>query len=233
MRVLAIGAHPDDLEIACGGTLAKYAKRGDEVFMCCATDGSAGHMLIPPVELKTIREKEARAAAEVIGAQIKFLEYEDEWLFHDRPTRLKFVDMIRWADPQVIITHVPDDYHPDHRACSELVFGASFVSTLPNIKTEHAAQSQLAAIFYMDKLAGVRFAPEFYVDVTDTFETKRDMLSRHESQVKWLCDHDSIDIMELIGDMAKMRGLQCSTPLAEGFTAAWAYPRITPARLLP
>ncbi len=233
MRVLAVGAHPDDIEILCAGTLAKYAQRGDEVFMCCATDGAAGHMLIPPDELKVIREQEACRSAEVIGAQIMFLEEDDEFLFHDRPTRLKFIDMIRWADPQVIITHTPDDYHPDHRACSELVFGASFVSTLPNIKTDHEAQEGIAALFYMDTLAGARFEPDLYVDVTETYETKRQMLNCHASQVKWLKDHDNIDIHEFIDGVAAMRGLQCGVELAEGFKAAWVWPRISPERLLP
>lgn len=233
MRVLAVGAHPDDIEILCGGTLARYASRGDEVFICCATDGSAGHMLIPPDELKVIREREATAAAKVIGAQIKFLEEQDELLFHDRPTRLKFVDMIRWADPQVILTHTPDDYHPDHRVCSDLVFAASFVSSLPNIMTEHAAQKGIAALFYFDTLAGVRFEPDAYVDVTEAYETKLKMLACHESQVKWLKDHDNIDVSVFMEGVAKMRGLQCGVPLAEGFKVAWVWPRVSPQRLLP
>jgi LmbE family N-acetylglucosaminyl deacetylase len=67
MRILAIGAHPDDLEILCAGTLARYTQEGHEVIMAVATDGTAGHMVIKPPELARIREREARAAAELLG----------------------------------------------------------------------------------------------------------------------------------------------------------------------
>ena len=233
LRVLAVGAHPDDVEILCAGTLAKYAAAGHEVFIGVATDGAAGHAEIPPKELREIRKREATAAAEVIGAQIRFLGEPDEWLFHDPPTREKFIELVRWADPQVIITHNPDDYHPDHRACSDLVFAASFLSTLPHIMPEIQAQKSIAALFYMDSLAGVGLTPEFYVDITDTYETKIEMLSKHESQVTWLRDHDGIDVFQFVQTVARRRGLECGVQYAEGFRAAWVWPRVHPKRLLP
>ncbi|MBC7288387.1 MAG: PIG-L family deacetylase [Armatimonadetes bacterium] len=233
LRVLAVGAHPDDVEILCGGTLAKYAARGCEVFIGIATDGAAGHAVIKPEELREIRMKEATAAAEVIGAQIRFLDEPDEWLFHDRRTREKFIELIRWADPQVIITHNPDDYHPDHRACSDLVFAASFLSTLPHIMPEITAQKSVAALYYMDSLAGVGFVPEFYVDITDTYAKKIEMLSKHESQVAWLRDHDNIDILQFVQTVARRRGVECGVQYAEGFKAAWVWPRVHPRHLLP
>ncbi|MDH3674677.1 MAG: PIG-L family deacetylase, partial [Anaerolineae bacterium] len=101
MRVLAVGAHPDDLEILCGGTLARYAQEGHAVIMCVATDGTAGHMEIKPPELAQIREREARAAAEVIKAEFIWLGYPDELIFNDRETRLAVIDAIRQARPDV------------------------------------------------------------------------------------------------------------------------------------
>ncbi|MGD9518804.1 MAG: PIG-L deacetylase family protein [Armatimonadota bacterium] len=231
--VLAVGAHPDDIEILCGGTLARYAGVGHKVFIGIATDGAAGHAVLKPEELRGIRREEATAAASVLGAEVRFLDEEDEWLFHDRHTREKFVELIRWADPDIIITHNPDDYHPDHRACSDLVFAASFLSSLPNILPNVPAQKQIAALFYMDSLAGAGFNPEYYVDITATFETKIEMLRRHESQLKWLKDHDNIDILQFVGTVAMRRGLECSTEYAEGFRAARVWPRIRPERLLP
>ncbi len=73
LRVLAVGAHPDDLEIICAGTLARYAQRGDQIIMAIATDGSAGHMEIPPAELVQIRYDEAKQAADLIGAEFYWL----------------------------------------------------------------------------------------------------------------------------------------------------------------
>ncbi len=233
LRVLAVGAHPDDVEILCGGTLAKYARLGHEVFIAVATDGSAGHTEIPPDQLAQMRREEAEKAAAIIGAQIYFIGEPDEWLFHDRPTREKFIRAIRWANPDLIITHYPGDYHPDHRACADIVFAASFLSTLPKIMPEVAAQEKVAALFYMDTLAGADFEPEFFVDVTEDFDTKRRMLACHETQVAWLRDHDSIDIFDFIDRVARMRGLQCGCQYAEGFRAAWVWPRISPQRLLP
>lgn len=233
LRVLAVGAHPDDIEILCAGTLAKYAAEGHEVFIGIATDGAAGHAVIKPDELREIRKREATAAAAVIGAQIRFLEEEDEWLFHDRRTREKFVELVRWAAPNVIITHNPDDYHPDHRACSDLVFAASFLATLPNVMPDVPAHGEVAALFYMDSLAGAGFTPEYYVDITETLARKLEMLGKHESQVKWLKDHDDIDIMQFVQTVARRRGVECGVQYAEGFRAARVWPRIRPERLLP
>ena len=94
MRVLAVGAHPDDLELLCAGTLARYAQDGHDVIMCVATDGTAGHMEIKPSELAQIREREARAAADIIKAEFMWLGFPDELVFNDRQTRLAVVDAI-------------------------------------------------------------------------------------------------------------------------------------------
>ncbi len=233
LRVLGVGAHPDDLEILAGGTLANYAAQGHQVFMAVATDGSAGHAVIPPDELVEIRKQELQASAATIGAQVKWVGEPDEFLFHNHDTRMKFIEVIRWANPQVIITHNPDDYHPDHRVTSDLVFAAAFVATIPNIRTAAPPPDAMAAIFYMDSLAGVNFQPEFVVDITDTYEKKIEMMKCHDSQVTWLLDHDAIDILDFIDGVAQMRGLQCGVKYAEGFRAAWAWPRIRPENLLP
>ncbi|HEU4752993.1 MAG TPA: PIG-L family deacetylase, partial [Armatimonadota bacterium] len=95
MNVLAVGAHPDDLEILCAGTLARCARRGDRVTMLIMTDGSAGHAEIPAVELAAIRQREARAAAERIGAEFVWLGLRDEFVFNDEPTRLLLLNIIR------------------------------------------------------------------------------------------------------------------------------------------
>ncbi len=233
MRVLAVGAHPDDIEILCAGTLTRLAAEGHDVHMLVATDGAAGHKIIQPPELAEIRRRETTAAADLIGAQIHFLQEPDELLFEDERTRLKMIDALRVADPELVITHNPDDYHPDHVICSRLVFGASFVSTVPNIRTEHAAQEGVAALYYMDGLAGANFLPEEYVDITDFMATKREMVSKHESQLTWLKEHDNIDIVDFVETVARFRGLQCGVPYAEAFRGAHIWPRQRTVRLLP
>ncbi len=185
-RILAVGAHPDDLEILCSGTLAKYVQQGAHVVMAIATDGSAGHMVIPADELAQIRHAEAQAAAALVGAELHWLGYPDELIFEDMPTRLRFTDLIREAQPDLILTHDPHDYHPDHRVVSRLMFDASFESGLPNVKTEHPAHLGVCPLFYFDTLTGASFLPTEFVDITDTFETKHAMLACHASQLTWI-----------------------------------------------
>lgn len=233
MRILAVGAHPDDIEILCGGTLARYAAEGHHVEIAIATDGTAGHRDIPPEALAPLRREEAEAAASIIGAEVHWMGYPDEFLFDDAPTRLAFTDTIRRADPDVILTHAANDYHPDHRATSALVFNASFIATLPNIATEHAPCGAVPGLFYMDTLAGRDFEPAAFVDIRSTFDVKQRMLACHESQVEWLRHHDDIDILEFTETVARARGLQAGVPYAEAFRPETSWPRTRPQRRLP
>jgi len=233
LRVLAVGAHPDDIEILCAGTLAKYAAQGHQVTMAYATNGEMGHMLIQPPELAQIREKEARNSAAVIGAEVIWLGYPDEFIYHDHDTRMRFIDMIREAKPDVVITHNPQDYHEDHRIVNDLIFVSSFLGTVPNIKTEHDAHTKIPPVYYMDSLAGVNFLPTEYVDISEVMEKKAAMLACHESQVKWLKDHDNIDIIDFMKTLDKFRGLQCGVDYAEGFRKLDAWPRQLTQRVLP
>ena len=233
MNVLAVGAHPDDLEILCGGTLARHHHRGDMVTMLIVTDGSAGHAEIPADRLAEIRREEAGAAAAMIGAKFVWLGLRDEFVFNDEPTRLLLLNAIRAAQPELILTHCPDDYHPDHRATSRAVFDASFIMGLPNVQTESPATPGVPALYYFDTLAGIGFQPADYVDISETWTNKRQMLGCHRSQVDWLKHHDDIDIFEFMETMARFRGLQCNVKYAEAFRRADAWPRVHPHRLLP
>jgi LmbE family N-acetylglucosaminyl deacetylase len=230
---MAVGAHPDDIEILCAGTLARYTARGDYAVNVVFTNGDMGHKVIGPEELARIRTEEARQAAAAVGAEFKMLGEPDEWLFHDQRTRIMMIDAIREFRPDVILTHSPEDYHPDHRCCSDIVFAASFLATVPHIETEHAATEHVAALLYMDTLGGTGFLPEEYVDITATLDRKIAALLKHESQVKWLREHDNIDISAFVRNLAATRGLQCSVPFAEGFRTAPLWPRLKPQRLLP
>ncbi len=237
MRILALGAHPDDIEILCGGTLARYRQAGHDVVMAHVCNGDCGHFVIPPAELAAIRAGEAAAAAAVIGAErLTIPKVGDlEPVPTDRRLRQQVVELIREARPDLIITHSPDDYMPDHVAVSELVFFASFTASLPNWQTggSHPAHTGVPPVYYMDTLAGTSFLPEEYVDISDTFATKVRMLECHQSQVRWLREHDNIDIVDFITVMARSRGLQCGAQYAEGFRLLRVWPRIPTRRLLP
>jgi len=234
MNILAIGCHPDDLEIGCGGTLAQYAKQGHKVIMCHVANGSMGHVVIMPEELKKLRTKEAERAAEVIGAESINVDVNDlEVNSYNEDTVKKVIDVIRYSKPDLIITHYPEDYMKDHREVSKLVFDASFSSSIPHMFTQNELYSSIVPVFYMDALAGVNFIPTEYVDITSTIEIKLNALNCHETQIKWLLEHDKIDFLDFVKTVSKFRGLQSGVPFAEGFRQLASWPRLKTKRLLP
>ena len=234
MNVLAIGAHPDDIEIACAGTLAKCVKRGDHVVVAHLSTGNLGHVIIPPDELTLIRAAEARKAGSLAGIEVLDGVFDDLDIYADNAeSRMKVVEIIQQANPDFIITHDPNDYMPDHVATSKLVFDAAFTATLPNLKTKTAQPAKLTPIYYMDTLAGVGFEPEEYVDVTNEIDLKLQMLECHESQIKWMRDHDHIDFPDMVRTCSRYRGYQCGADYAEGFRMCRVYLRGVTKRLLP
>ena len=143
------------------------------------------------------------------------------------------VEIIREADPDFIITHAPSDYMPDHVAVSRLVFDASFAASVPHYNPSDKKPSKVTPIYYMDNLGGLDFLPTEYVDISDEIDLKLEMLECHESQLKWMRDHDNIDFAEFVKTCARYRGLQCNSMYAEGFKQCLVYPKILPKRLLP
>jgi LmbE family N-acetylglucosaminyl deacetylase len=234
MRVLAVGAHPDDLEILCGGTLARYAQEGHEVIMCHATRGDRGSFVHASEEIAALRGEEARRAAEICGAEEATLGLSDGELNAADPAQRRLViDLVREARPDVIITHHPRDYMSDHNETSKLVFDCSFHATLPLFETAKPSYANVTPIYYMDTLMGLGFQPTEYVDVSAVIETKTRMLEAHETQLTWLRDHDGVDVVEQMRALTRFRGLQCGVPYAEGFVPCLTWLRPTTRRLLP
>ena len=235
MRILAIGAHPDDVEFYCSGTLLACKARGDDVVMACVANGDKGAVDITCAELAEIRRRESAAAAELIGAELLWLGLPDGELFVCPEQRDVVMDAIREARPDAIITHNPDDYHADHCATSELVFSASFFASAPNLrgKRELPAHPVVPPIFYMDTPMGMGFLPTEYVDITPFMDVKRQVMACHQSQVQWLKEHDGLDLLRFGELTAEFRGMQCRVPYAEGFRQLEQWPRMAAGRVLP
>jgi len=232
MNVLAIGCHPDDIEISCCGTLAKCVKRGDKVTVCHVANGNMGHEIIPSDELRVMRIGEAKKAGSLAGIEVVTLDIGDLLPNgSDIKQRDAVVELIIKVQPDFIITHSPNDYMPDHREVSKLVFDASFAASVPQYGP--SGKAAVVPIYYMDNLAGLNFNPTEYVDITDEIELKIEMLECHESQLKWMRDHDNIDFAEFVRTCSRFRGIQCGADYAEVFTQEMAWPKVVARRLLP
>jgi N-acetylglucosamine malate deacetylase 1 len=232
--VLVVTAHPDDMEILCGGTVAKYRARGDEVTICHACSGHLGHMEIEPDVLVPMRWDEAQRGADIVGARHTTLGLDDLHVVNTEDVVCRLAGIMREARPTVILTHDPNDYMPDHSDLAEIVLKASFVATLPHYKgVDGEVWPVVPPVYFCDTLMGIGFAPEDYVDISDTIETKLSMLACHASQVDWLRDHDGIDVIANTRTVAQFRGLQCGVPYAEAFRKHHAWLRVTPQNPLP
>ena len=234
MNILAVGCHPDDLEIACFGTLARYVQRGDTVTICHVANGCRGHVVIPPEELRLIRLEEARQAGALIGARVVTLDVPDLEVNSNDPEQTKaMIEIVRTAQPDLIITHSPQDYMKDHQEVQKLVFDASFSASIPSLYPSEHGIAAITPLYYMDTLAGVNFLPTEYVDISDVIETKLNALDTHHSQTDWMREHDHIDFLEFVRTCSRFRGLQCGVQYAEGYQVCQTWPRIPTRRLLP
>lgn len=238
MNILAIGAHPDDIESSCGGTLAKYAKLGHKVFTATATNGNVGSATLPMDEIAAIRKEEARRAAAVIGAEYICLDYDDEMFFEDKAARLAFINLVRYCKADIILTHNPEDYNPDHELTSKIINDIAVMIPVEKIKTKEPAYDKIPIIAYFEPVNGLGFVPTEYVDITETMEIKMEMCAQHKSQVAWMQDNykdtlEGKDFFENYRTIAKYRGIQCGVEYAEGFRMANDAFRVVPYRVLP
>ncbi len=226
--------HPDDMELFCAGTLLKFKKLGHEVIACHFANGNMGHYVIMPEELREIRAKEAQNAGKLAGYEVITADIGDLTVNSaDVEQQDKMIKIIRYAKPDLIITHNPEDYCSDHAELSKLVFNASFSASCPHFKPELGEATAVTPIYYVDNGDGINFVPTEFVDITEEMEVKEEMLRCHESQLKWLSEHDGIDIVASQRTRAAYWGGQCGAKYAEVFKQLHASGRMRTYRLLP
>jgi LmbE family N-acetylglucosaminyl deacetylase len=189
LRLLILGAHPDDAEFHAGGLAAIYRRLGHVVKMVALTNGDAGHHQMHGPELAARRRQEAAAAGAVIGAEYVAWDHHDGFLQPTIELRLEVIRELRRFRPDLVLTHRPDDYHPDHRAVGNVVRDASYMVTVPAIVPDEPILRRDPVVAYMPD----RFTKPYplqadvVVDVTGEVETIVDMLACHESQFfEWL-----------------------------------------------
>jgi N-acetylglucosamine malate deacetylase 1 len=219
LDVLAIAAHPDDVEISAAGTLLRCKAQGMSVGIVDMTQGELGTR-----GSSELRLKEAQKAAEILGLTIREnLGLADGFFQNDEATIRKVIDVIRKYKPTIVLTNAKSDRHPDHGRASKLVSDACFYSGLRKIETEHEAWRPKSVYFFGQDYYQ---KPDFVVDITPFWEKKMEALKAYSSQ--FYDPNSSEPVTPISGesffDFIKSRNMDYGRPagylLAEGFCAA-------------
>jgi LmbE family N-acetylglucosaminyl deacetylase len=195
MNILALGAHPDDVEIGCGGTLLKYARAGHHVYLMILTDGARGGD-------SDVRRSEQVASSQILGArEIFWGGYLDTELPVAREAIQQIEDVVKKVDPAFIFVNYLDDTHQDHRHLATC--------------TVTATRYTRNVLFY-ETPTTQNFSPTVYVDIDGLLEAKVHSLEAHASQVS-KTNVEGVSILDVARASAHFRGLQGRVRSAEAF----------------
>jgi LmbE family N-acetylglucosaminyl deacetylase len=232
--VLSLGAHPDDAEFFCAGTLALLHQKGWQVHIATMTPGDCGTVQYSREEISRIRRAEATKAAGILAGTYHCLECDDIFILYDRPTLLKAIELMRKVKPAIVFTTSPSDYMVDHEMASKVAQTACFACGVVNVETPGAEPFEpIPHLYYMDPAEqkdkyGTHIKAETIVDITDVTNTKEKMLCCHESQRHWLMTHHGMDeYVNMMKDSDRKRGREINSAFAEGFRQhlGHAYPQ--------
>lgn len=190
LRILAIGAHPDDCDIQFGGTAAKLARAGHRVKFLALTNGDAGHQTIAGAPLAKRRFLEAQESARRLGIeQYQILDNHDGELMPTLEVRRQVIRAIREWKADIVLSPRPNDYHPDHRYTGVLVQDAAYMVVVPNVVSDTAAlENNPIFLYYSDGFQKpAPFRPDVVVPIDDVWDQKISALDAHISQFyEWL-----------------------------------------------
>jgi len=222
--VMVVGAHPDDADLKAGGLAARHAAAGHDVRFVSMTDGSGGHHELAGAELACRRRREAAAAAEAAGIDYRVLDHPDGALEPTLSAREDLIRRIRRFAPDLLLTHRPNDYHPDHRYASTLVRDSAYMVRVPNVCSETPPLAEDPVIAYLSDefQRPYPFSPDVVVSIDDTAGTKLDMLDCHASQTyEWLpWMEDRLDAVPPADDAAARRSFLEETYLSRSADVA-------------
>ena len=202
LRILFIGAHPDDCDIKGGGTAALFAAQGHQVKFISVTNGDAGHMEMGGGMLAKRRTEEAQESARRLGiADYEVMDNHDGELMPTLENRLDIIRAIREWNADIVISHRTNDYHPDHRYTGVLVQDAAFMVGVPNVAADTPPLRKNPVFLYFED--GFQkpnpFSPDITVDITSVVDQKIHALDAHISQfyewLPWISNYDG-DIPE-------------------------------------
>ena len=207
-RVLVIGAHPDDCELKAGGSAAQWVKWGHEVRFVSATDGQLGHHNAWGTDLAERRWAEAEAAGRALGVEYHVLEIPDGHIEANLLHRREFVYMIRAFEPDLVLTHRPNDYHPDHRQTAQLVQDAAYMVTVPGFEPEmpHLPRNPVFGHFHDRFTRPQPFRADVAMPIDRALPQLLEALHCHTSQMyEWLPVNRGLDSRNVPRDDAGRR----------------------------
>ncbi|WP_297335225.1 PIG-L family deacetylase [Algoriphagus sp.] len=189
LRILMIGAHPDDCDIKSGGTAALFSQLGHEVKFLSLTNGDAGHMEMGGGMLAVRRMAETQQVAQRLGITYEVMDHHDGELMPTLEIRKAVIRKIREWEADVVISHRTNDYHPDHRYTGVLVQDAAFMVGVPNIASDTPPlRKNPVFLYYQDHFQKPNpFSPDIAIDITSVIDQKIYALDAHVSQFyEWL-----------------------------------------------
>lgn len=224
---LAVGAHPDDVEFTMAGTLAALGDAGYELHIFTVGNGNCGTAVYDHNEICRLRAAEGHSAASVIGATYHEGLVNDIEIFYDEMTLRRVTALVRELEPEIVLTHSPNDYMEDHQNTCRLMVTACFCRGMRNWLSNPARVPTFQDVYiYHANPHGNRdgmrnlVVPSLFVDISDKIDTKEEMLRRHVSQKEWLDKSQGMDsylmtMRQICGEIGEMapRGLA----YAEGF----------------
>jgi LmbE family N-acetylglucosaminyl deacetylase len=189
LNIIVIGAHPDDAELTTGGTAIKYARLGHKVLFVALTNGDAGHQNMGGGTLARARAAEARESAKRLGVTYIILTNHDGELTPALHIRFQIIRLIREWNADVVISHRPNDYHPDHRNAAVLVQDAAYMVLVPNIVPDVPPLTKNPVFLYSQDhfKKPYPFQPDIAVDISDVYDKKIYATSAHKCQFfEWI-----------------------------------------------
>ena len=224
LDILAFGAHPDDVELGCGGTLAKAVSEGKQTGIIDLTQGEMATRGTPDT-----RAVESKAATKILGVNFRYnLNFEDAFIFNDKKHQLVVIEVLRKFKPGVVLCNAVKDRHTDHAKASELVSHACFLSGLEQIKTfdEHGKrQAAFRPQHVFHYIQWEELTPDFVVDISGFLDQKMQAIKAYKTQFYQKNDKgpktpiSSFNFLESVDSRAKNMGRLIFREAGEGFTS--------------
>ncbi len=226
-RILSVVAHPDDAELLCAGTLGRAAADGATVAICVMCRGDKGAAVQDSVStVEETRRAEMTQAAGLLPATLFWGGIEDGALADAVEQRARLMTVYRQYRPTLVLTHNPDDYHADHRACHALAESVSWFACSAGHRSPEPPLAQPPALWLLDSVNMLGFEPGFYVDISDFLPLKRAMLACHRSQLNRSASEDPQSLEQLMIRQATVRGAEANVAAAEAFRLHLTWRRV-------